>query len=143
MEEGEPVSQVLKLFMDDVNRSEAVIGHNVEFDKHIVGAELVRQHQEDIMESKKSICTMHSSIDFCAIEGYYGYKYPKLQELHTTLFGSPFKDAHNAFSDVTATEKCFRELVRRDVIQLDILKKDQTKKESLEPSGQARHQVRR
>ena len=142
-EEGEPVSEVLERFTEDVKRSMVVVGHNVEFDKHVVGAELIRLHLEDIMETKNSFCTMHSTVDFCAIEGYYGYKYPKLQELHTTLFGSPFKDAHNAFSDVTATEKCFRELVRRDVIQLDIPKKDQTRKESLEPSGQARHQIRR
>ena len=59
---------------------------------------------------------MKSTIDLCKIPGRYGYKYPKLQELHYTLFGSNFDDAHNAMSDVTATVKCYTELCKRRIL---------------------------
>ncbi len=60
---------------------------------------------------------MESSIDFCAIPGYYGYKYPSLQELHKKLFNYEFEDAHNALSDIRATLKCFFELKEREIIK--------------------------
>ena len=64
----------------------------------------------------KSICTMKATVDFCKIPDNYGYKYPKLQELHKKLFGYPFEDAHNAMTDIIATKKCFFELKRRGII---------------------------
>jgi hypothetical protein len=88
----------------------------VDFDKKIVGAEMIRLGMKDELEKKKSYCTMQSSIDFCKIPGKYGYKYPKLQELYRKLFDEDFEDAHNAMSDIEATEKCFWELRKRKLI---------------------------
>jgi len=42
----------------------------------------------------------------------WGYKWPKLQELHNHLFGESFEEAHNAMADIEATKKCFIELVK-------------------------------
>ena len=42
-----------------------------------------------------------------------GYKWPKLAELHTHLFGHPHAAAHDAKGDVTACAACFFELRRR------------------------------
>jgi hypothetical protein len=53
---------------------------------------------------------MRSTTDFCALPGYYGYKWPTLQELHKKLFGRGFEDAHDAYIDVSVTVKCFFEL---------------------------------
>ena len=50
---------------------------------------------------------MQSITNFCAIPGSYGYKWPKLSELHYKLFGSYFEEAHNAAVDITTTAKCF------------------------------------
>ncbi len=55
---------------------------------------------------------MQRSTKFCAIYGPYGYKWPKLSELHYKLFGTGFDEAHNAAVDITATVKCFWELIR-------------------------------
>lgn len=59
---------------------------------------------------------MKSTTDYCAIEGYYGYKWPKLSELHIKLFGYDFEEAHNAAADIDATAKCFWELRKRKLI---------------------------
>jgi DNA polymerase-3 subunit epsilon len=53
---------------------------------------------------------MQKSTDYCKLPGRYGYKWPTLSELHITLFGKDFEDAHNAMGDVIATENCFWKL---------------------------------
>jgi hypothetical protein len=52
---------------------------------------------------------MRASTDYCKIPGPYGYKYPKLSELHIKLFGEDFKEAHDASADTNAPEKRFWE----------------------------------
>ena len=116
MKDGIPLSEAIDQFIEDLNTAKYIVGHNIEFDKKIVGAEMIRLGLKDIMDSKKSHCTMQSSIDFCKIPGKYGYKYPKLQELYKKLFGIEFDNAHNAMSDIEATEKCFWELRKRKLI---------------------------
>ena len=116
MREGIPLSEAIDQFVEDLNTAKYIVGHNIAFDKKIVGAEMIRLGMKDIMDSKKSYCTMQSSIEFCKIPGKYGYKYPKLQELYKKLFGTEFDNAHNAMSDIEATEKCFWELKKRELI---------------------------
>ena len=59
---------------------------------------------------------MQRSTDFCAIDGQYGYKWPKLFELHQKLFGVGFEEAHDAGVDIRATAKCFWELRKLKVL---------------------------
>ena len=54
--------------------------------------------------------------DFCKIPGYFGYEWPKLQELYHKLFGCDFEDAYDAMADITATKKCFFEMRKRGLI---------------------------
>ena len=115
-EEGVSLAEVIEQFKADLDVANYIVGHNVDFDKKIVGAEMIRLGLKDIMDSKKSYCTMQSSIDFCKIPGKYGYKYPKLQELYKKLFGTEFDNAHDAMNDIEATEKCFWELRKRNLI---------------------------
>ena len=116
-DKGKPLMEVLNSFMHDVDDSLFVVGHNVSFDIHVVGAELIRCGRRDSLFTKPSICTMQSTVDFCAIPGKYGYKFPKLQELYKKLFGNEFEDAHNALSDIRATLKCYLELKKRGIIR--------------------------
>ena len=60
--------------------------------------------------NKSKLCTMKSSTGYCKIPGNYGYKWPKLSELHLKLFGEDFEEAHDASADINATEKCFWEM---------------------------------
>ena len=95
------------------------MGHNIEFDVNIVGAE---QHRLGLsFEELASVGQIDSKLeatDFCAIPGGRGgrFKWPTLTELHEKLFGEGFGDAHDAAYDVAATAKIFFELCRKGVI---------------------------
>lgn len=64
------------------------------------------------------MCTMKSAMDFCKLKNFYGCRYPKLQELHNKLFGTDYENAHDAFSDISATVKCFWEMVKCEIITI-------------------------
>jgi len=112
MLEGKPLLAVLHNFHALIEQSMVLVAHNMSFDEKIVGAEFLRNKMQDSLSSKKKICTMQSSTNFCAISGPYGYKWPKLSELHYKLFNTGFEEAHNAAADIQATAKCFWELKR-------------------------------
>lgn len=113
---GEPLASVIDLFIKDCDNAKIFVGHNVEFDISVVGCEMIRLGIADTITKKPFVCTMKSSTDFCKIPGKYGYKWPKLQELHVKLFGREFEDAHNSMSDIEATRDCYLELVKRKII---------------------------
>jgi DNA polymerase III epsilon subunit-like protein len=116
LREGESLVFVLKEFIDLLQRADYLVAHNMAFDEKIIGAELLRNSMKNILPSKRRICTMKSTTEFCAIEGYYGYKWPKLSELHIKLFNVDFEEAHNAAADINATAKCFWELRNNGII---------------------------
>ncbi len=108
--EGHPVREVLQEFSELMEESTHLVAHNFSFDEKIIGAEFLRNGISNGVYSKRKICTMQSTIDFCALPGRYGYKWPKLSELHYKLFGTHFEEAHNAACDITATARCFWKL---------------------------------
>ena len=116
LEVGEDLKKVMYYFLGAAKCADVIVGHNISYDMHVAGAELIRTWGKDYIESIPTICTMKSSIEFCAIPGKYGNKFPKLQELHKKLFGSEFDDAHDAMADILATQKCFYELVDKQII---------------------------
>ena len=114
--DGNPLQDVLAEFVSDLETADMIVGHNVEFDKKIVGAEFLRCNIQSIALDKRTVCTMKSSTDYCALPGKYGYKWPTLQELYNKLFGKSFEDAHNSLNDIKATKECYFELKKRDII---------------------------
>jgi DNA polymerase-3 subunit epsilon len=120
MIEGKELAIVLDEFNALIESADYIVAHNISFDEKIIGAELLRIEMQNLIPSKRKICTMEASINFCAIEGAYGYKWPKLSELYFKLFNSYFEEAHNAAADIDATEKCFWELMKKGVITLSL-----------------------
>ncbi len=114
--EGRPLREVLDEFGALINASDYLVAHNMSFDEKIAGAEFLRAGLGNPVDGKKKICTMQSATEYCALEGQYGYKWPKLFELHQKLFGVGFDEAHDASVDIGATAKCFWELRRLKVI---------------------------
>lgn len=112
LSEGHDISVVLRLFNDLIGQAAYLVAHNMSFDEKIVGAEFLRNGMANSISAKNKICTMERSTNFCAIDGPYGYKWPKLTELHYNLFRTGFDEAHNAAVDISATAKCFWELKR-------------------------------
>ncbi len=115
--EGLDLEIVLKHFLEDIKKAEYIVAHNIDFDDKIISAELYRLQMENPLDKANKICTMKSSVDFCKITNNYGrYKWPNLDELHKSLFGIGFPDAHDALIDVNACAKCFFELKNRNVL---------------------------
>ena len=96
LREGKPLEQVLQSFLKDTEGIKCFVGHNVSFDQKVVGAELYRLGIADTVSTARSLDTMVAAKDYCKIPGVYGYKWPKLIELHRKLFGSDFEDADGA-----------------------------------------------
>ena len=115
-DEGHSLKIVLREFREAVLNAEFIIGHNVSFDEKIIGAEFLRNGMKNYLAGKNSICTMKCATEYCALENRYGYKWPKLSELHRQLFGTEFTDAHNAAADIVITAKCFWEMKRRGIL---------------------------
>ena len=119
--EGVDLAQVLREFAADAAGASLIVGHNIDFDLHVVGCELYREGMDyRALLNQPTVCTMQRSTDFCAIPStnsyYSGYKYPTLTELYTKLFGHAFSGAHDALTDITATKDCYFELRKRGII---------------------------
>jgi DNA polymerase-3 subunit alpha len=118
--EGHDLKKVLDLFLHDLKGTSLLVGHNIEFDISILGAEFIRQQidTENILKIEK-LDTGISSTEFCQLTGGIGgrLKMPRLVELHQKLFGKDFGDAHDASYDVAATARCFFGLVKNKVVK--------------------------
>ena len=118
IDEGEPLEHVLQEFSADVAKADVLVGHNLEFDLNIVGAEYYRVEMDNPMPAKEHIDTKEVSTDFVAIPGGRGgrFKWPTLTELYKKLFGEAFADAHDAAYDVDATARAFFGLITQGVV---------------------------
>ena len=125
---GRDIVPILLKFYDAVVSSNIIVGHNVEFDRHMVKLEVFRNwtnlksvnadienmFQVEWMERYRlrEHCTMHSNIQRCNIKrvdyrGRLYTKYPKLTELHEHLFACVPENMHNSLFDVMACLRCF------------------------------------
>ena len=78
-------------------------------------------------------CTMQESVDLCNLKktnsmGEY-IKFPKLSELHETLFHQEPKHLHNSLNDILICLRCFCQLR----YQYDVLEKNVNIKKKLNP----------
>ena len=116
LKNGYSVVDILAKFSKNIDQSEYLVAHNISYDKNIVGSEFLRNGMTNKIPTKKHLCTMTKSINYCAIRNAYGFKYPKLDELHRKLFTCGFANAHDSLADITATAKCFWEMRRIGLI---------------------------
>jgi len=105
------MGEVIDEIMQFINSADAIIGHNIEYDEDMLRLELKRLEKSHLYAPAQVICTMKTTVDYCAIQwNGLRFKYPKLWELHKKLFGEYFIGAHDAMVDVEATQKCFLKL---------------------------------
>ncbi len=114
---GIDLETALDQFIWALNESETLVAHNIKFDEKIIGAELIRKEFNHNLLNINKICTMQSATNYCQLPGNYGYKWPRLSELHQKLFGADFDNAHNALADVEAMVRCFFEMKKRNIIK--------------------------
>lgn len=102
---GYYISEIIGIFLEDVKKCDVLVGHNLQFDMNMVEIELNRlglEDEIDMLYSKKYFDTMREGKKYLKVK-----KFPKLQELYTTLFNKNFENAHNALFDVKATLRCY------------------------------------
>jgi DNA polymerase III epsilon subunit-like protein len=115
------ISNAVDEFMADLKSSDYIVAHNIDFDKKMILAELVRLGRDadfyGILAENNFICTMMRSIQVCRLEkmnkfGKMEYKWPQLKEAYKTLFGyqPTGKDLHNAIIDVVVCLRVFCKL---------------------------------
>lgn len=123
-EEGRDLLEVLEEFRSVLEKTKTGVGHNVEFDYNIVGAEFLRSGLVNPLPKIESADTMILGTNYCKLgSGHNGkWKSPKLTELYEILFKNKFDEAHNAAADVNATAQIFFEMMRLNIITAADLK---------------------
>jgi DNA polymerase III epsilon subunit-like protein len=93
-----------------------MVGHNVNFDWHVIAAEAYGARHFALFDMLCTIgwhCTMHTTTKLCGLLRPNGLaKWPTLGELYRHLFGEEPPDAHSAIGDVRSTARCFFQLRR-------------------------------
>lgn len=122
--EGVLLSEVLPKFIKACLNSDKIIGHNIYFDTSIIKSEVLRMNNAPFTEDAinalhkdKRIDTMMKTIKFCNIKQKDSnrLKFPSLVELYYKLFNETF-EAHNAYYDVKATNRCLIKLIELGII---------------------------
>lgn len=114
--EGVPAKDALDKFRSMLERADMLVCHNTQFDSKLLS---IAYRRADAPETSHKImnsayyCTMKRSTNLCQLPGKFGFKWPKLQELHQFLFNEGFDGAHDALNDVLATKRCYYEMKRR------------------------------
>lgn len=113
------IEEVLDEIMEYINNPDIIVWHNIEYDQDMVKLELKRLEEEYKYKPKQVICTMKTTVNYCALQWNWNrFKYPKLWELHKKLFDEYFVWAHDAMVDVEATLRSFVKLVNEWVIKI-------------------------
>ena len=111
------IYDILQLCLDECD---LIIGHNIEFDIQMIKVECLR-YNISVNWNKPTYCTMKNTTHICKIlkENNYGYKWPKLSELHVFLFNESPANLHNALIDVIVCLRCYYKLVyKQDLFEL-------------------------
>jgi DNA polymerase-3 subunit alpha len=125
--EGNEIEEILNLFAIDASSASVIVSHNLAFDKPVILSEFRRLGRSLEWWPFIEYCTMESTKALCRLPSKCKnprasdpYKFPKLTELHSYLFGkSDGFEFHSAAEDVRCLIKCFEELVFRRVVPLE------------------------
>jgi len=109
-----------------LRQADLIVCHNFAFDWNYV-YQMMERNLEELSDLARSAfyldlpnhCTMKDKavVKMCGLKNKAGKpKWPKLSELYEYLFGESFEGAHDAYEDISATKRCFFELVIRGIV---------------------------
>lgn len=105
---------VLQMLKSDVAQYKPLlVGHFLELDYHIVGADAFREKMANPLQGLTTFCTMLATKHMVKNPRTI---YLKLGILFEQLFHQPLNNQHNALTDAVATADCFFELVKQKEI---------------------------
>ena len=111
---GSARKDVLDLLVKDLQEFQPmVVGHFMELDFHVIGADFYRAGIENPMVDLPSFCTMLATTHLVSNPQV---RFLKLGELYQLLFERTLLEQHNALVDAKATAKVFFELQKRKEI---------------------------
>jgi DNA polymerase-3 subunit alpha len=108
--EGKPIDDALTILQEDLEGCQRFIGYNLDFDVHILLAELNRlkgwQDLNDLLITIPKWDVMKKA--------YLGKKWLKLTKLYELLFDEVENNAHDALVDVRMTMRVYFDLLDND-----------------------------
>ena len=117
---GVSISYALDRFDNAIRLADVIVAHNLTFDKNMLIVEAYRLSRPNFFTTSgsgsgsgvKEHCTMKANIKRCNIvreraNSTRYLKYPRLSELHDTLFNYIPKGTHNAMADVLICLRCY------------------------------------
>jgi len=102
-----PVEERIAEIKEALENSEAVIAHNMSYDREMIETEFNRCNAK--IKWPRLICTVEETM---CIKGYR----LTLTDLHKEILGEPFAGAHRARHDVEALLRCVKVLYTRGFI---------------------------
>jgi len=118
-DKGISLDEALQRFSQALRYSHFLIGHNIDYDYHVLLAEFHRKKIKTLFSQYPRFCTMKSPrvMEFVRImRGSDHCQYPKLSELYHLLFDKRVQRAHDALADAKTCAQCFFELKKIGVI---------------------------
>jgi DNA polymerase III epsilon subunit-like protein len=114
--DGEDFYFVMKEFIEDLEKVNGVIGHNISFDLRMITNNL-RKFGVNIKNTcSKPIYDLFENLNIICTKKLSGGK--SLENLHKELFNKPITDAHDALVDVKTTLECYIRLIKNQDKQL-------------------------
>lgn len=113
---GYEMKGLLETFQTCLEKSDFIVAHNIQFDKKLLMVEGIRNKIKLSFDKPQEYCTMKNGSHICKIErvnnlGEKYFKYPKLSELHKTIFDTEPTHLHNAFVDILICLRCFHKMI--------------------------------
>ncbi len=125
---GLPFLEAINRLESDLEKCQALIAHNIIFDKNILLSELHRYGKLNLInkiKSMKEFCTSKGTSHILKMKYTTGsfskFKQPKLSELYRYLFNKQAENLHNALVDISITLLCFLELLVKKHLNISIL----------------------
>jgi len=110
---GQSLVDVLDQLRPAMERADAWVGHNIDLDYGVIGAEFIRAERLQPgrvgeFPARAVLCTMDASAKVTP-----NREPVRLNELYQLLTGKKMKGMHDASADMLATARCFFELKQR------------------------------
>ncbi len=119
---GQPLADILIRLRPAMEQADAWVGHNIDLDYGVIGAEFVRAkslqpgldgpYGVGEFPARPVLCTMDASVKVTP-----NREPVQLDELYQLLTGNKMKGMHDASADMLATARCFFELKQRGYIE--------------------------
>ena len=131
---GFDINTMILEMASDIIAVDLIVGHNITFDMNMLLVETMRLSLNAVYTYKQkkytdfaqrlkkmnTFCTMGTNIELCSIktiskkDGKEYNKFPKLVELHQTLFSTIPPNLHNSLMDVLVCLRCYM-YVKEDI----------------------------